>query len=343
MTVKEQQQQQQQQGDAENTIDTPGPQEITPPPEAVYASQVPVNTDEVAVPVVIDAATVTAAPEEVVVVVGIDSQLGDPSSENARLFSSSITYPGPKTCTVIAPSTLGAGYCFPAKVDGIDFLVKVPEGGVQEGQAFQVPYPNASITTTTETPETGTSPARIEPLSIEQSTRALPHGEDDVMGHWRQPLCECCEVCFTNCMCLYGFFCTPIMLAQVMTRLKLNVIGVYGQDNLRHHTFWWVLSFWIIFMVIFFGLITVPQGSLVILFVFVVYFTIASTNVRSIMRRRYDIGTECCTSCDGVVDDCCTSLWCAPCSVIQMARHTHDMKKYPYACCSKTGGTPEVV
>jgi Cys-rich protein (TIGR01571 family) len=324
MTVKDQPDEQENSG-AINTVDTPGPQEITPPPEAIIASQVPVDTDEVAVPVVVE--EFSAA--------GIDP-LADPSASQNSTNSTEQGQPPPKFCTVISPSTLEAGYSFPAKVDGIDFLVTVPEGGVREGQAFQVPYPKKPTT------ESGRA-VRIEPLSIEQSTGPIQGEEDDVMGRWREPLCECCEVCCPSGMCCYGFFCTPIILAQVMTRLRLNAIGVRGQDSLRHHTFWWVLSFWILFLILFFGFITVEAVWIVVLCIFGVYHTIASTNVRSTMRRRYNIHSECCICCDGVFDDCCTSFWCAPCSVIQMARHTHDIHKYPYDGCSKTGGTPEIV
>ncbi|KAG7367266.1 PLAC8 family domain containing protein [Nitzschia inconspicua] len=299
-------------GETINTVDTPGPQEITPPPEAIIASQIPLETDEVAVPVVVeDISARTINP------------LAGPTAP-------------PKFCTVIAPSTLEAGYSFPARVDDIDFLVTVPEGGVNEGQAFQVPYPKKASQSAT-----GPTSSRLEPLSIEQAT--LPQlGQDDVMGHWRRPLCECCENCCTECMCFFGFFCTPIMLAQIMTRMRLNVFGVVAQGD-QQQTFLWVVTIWTVFLVLFFALITLDSASSVLLCIFGVYYTIASTNVRSTMRRRYNIRAECCMCCDGVSDDCCTSFWCAPCSVIQMARHTHDVKIYPYDCCSKTGGTPEVV
>jgi Cys-rich protein (TIGR01571 family) len=308
-----------------NTVDTPGPQEIPPPPEAIIASQVPVETSEVAVPVF--------AGE-------ISSSAIDPSTSPSR-FTSSITIDEelPKFCTVIAPSSLEAGYSFPAKVDGIDFVVTVPEGGIREGQAFQVPYPKRTTQTTI------TASSVLEPLSIEQS-RPGESRQEHVLGKWRRPLCECCEVCCTNCMCGYGFFCTPIMLAQIMTRLKLNVIGVRGQESLAHHTFWWVMGFWILFLLLFFLCISVDSVSIVVFVIFALYCTIASTNVRSAMRRRYNIPVECCGCCDGVMEDYCISLWCPSCSVIQMARHTHDIDKYPYHCCTKTGlgpDAPEIV
>lgn len=42
----------------------------------------------------------------------------------------------PEQVRVVAPSTLGAGYTFKVEVDGRDLTVKVPEGGVEEGQSF---------------------------------------------------------------------------------------------------------------------------------------------------------------------------------------------------------------
>ena len=42
---------------------------------------------------------------------------------------------------VVAPATLAEGYSFEAIVDGRMFIVMVPEGGVKEGQEFEVPYP----------------------------------------------------------------------------------------------------------------------------------------------------------------------------------------------------------
>jgi Cys-rich protein (TIGR01571 family) len=308
-----------------NTVDTPGPQEIPPPPEAIIASQVPIEADEAGLPVITGE---------------ISSSVIEPSASSSR-FASNITNDQelPKFCTVIAPSSLEAGYSFPAKVDGIGFVVTVPEGGIQEGQAFQVPYPNSTTQTTI------TSSYAHEPLSIEQS-RPSGSGGEDVMGKWRQPLCECCEVCCTNCMCLYGFFCTPIMLAQIMTRLKLNVVGVKGKENEDYHTFWWVLLIWILFLVLYFSCVTVEFVSFALSCAFGVYFIIVSTNARSAMRRRYNIPLECCGCCDGVLDDCFISFWCASCSVIQMARHTHDIDKYPYNCCTTTGlgpDAPEIV
>ena len=41
---------------------------------------------------------------------------------------------------VIAPATLPEGYAFEAEVDGQCFQVKVPKGGVKEGEIFSVSF-----------------------------------------------------------------------------------------------------------------------------------------------------------------------------------------------------------
>jgi Cys-rich protein (TIGR01571 family) len=292
--------------EAEITVDTPAPQPVEPPPAAL--AQTAIETNQVAVPVEL-------IPAEVV---GAASSVASTLASNQRL------------CTVIAPSTLAGGYTFPAQVDGIDFVVTVPAGGVVEGQAFSVPYPMTSR-----------GPAELagpmQPLSVESATPGvvmISPGEE-VNGQWRNELCECCEVC-ANGMCLQGFFCTPLLLAQIMTRFHLNALGVYGP--LRYHqTFWWILVIWIVYIGVLFSLIDGGPVGFVVEVLFLAFFVVIATNLRSVMRTRYDIRPECCVGCDGVLDDFCCVIWCWPCTTIQMARHTHDTYTYPYHCCTTTG------
>jgi Cys-rich protein (TIGR01571 family) len=285
--------------DAGITVDTLPPQPVEPPQAALaYAT---LNTDQVATPIDM---------------IQTDADIVAASSPVATLTTSQ------RLCTVISPSTLPEGYTFPAQVDGIDFVVTVPVGGVVEGQAFTVLYPAAGA---------------LQPLSIDLVTPnpVMMSSEEEVKGGWRNDLCACFEVC-ENGMCLQGFFCTPILLAQIMTRFLLNPLGVYGPLRYRR-TFWWILSFWIAYLVTSAFLWNGGIMAFLADVVFLSYFVVVSTNVRSGMRRRYDIRPECCAGCDGVLDDCCCIFWCCPCSTIQMARHTHNTDTYPYHCCTKTG------
>jgi hypothetical protein len=316
MTVKDDRQHQE-----EITIETPNPQEITPPPEAIIASQTPVETNEIAIPVIV---------EEII------------TTSSAPPGSSEGPEGTPELCTVIAPSSLDEGYSFPAQVDGIDFVVTVPEGGIRQGEAFQVPYPTRSMADETNN-------RQLEPLEIAQSSVGPSHQvtrDSDIKGRWRKPLCECCEVCENGLWC-NAFFCTPVVLAQVMMRLKLNFLGCRASGGtLYQQTFWWVVAFWVIFLVLFFALVVREVALFVVICIWTIYFTIVSTNVRSTVRRKYSINPDCSDCCDGVLDDCCISFWCSCCSTIQMIRQTHDMSKYPYQCCTKTGlngDAPEVV
>jgi hypothetical protein len=205
MTIKDQQQPQYQQCEEEITVETPYPEEIEPPQEAIVGT--PIETNIVAVPVVVEEVSINTSATR---------------QQQRR-----------ETCSVIAPATLQAGYTFPAKVDGIEFTVVVPEGGVQEGQIFEVPYP-------TNNQQQGMDPLSVEPMAPRP---------DEVRGKWRNPLCECCEVC-PNGMCCFGWFCHPLMLAQVMTRLKLNPFGSQSDLNHYHQTFWWVLTFWVVLLLL---------------------------------------------------------------------------------------------
>jgi len=71
----------------------------------------------------------------------------------------------------------------------------------------------------------------------------------------------------------------------------------------------------------------------------VVYFIIIGTKTRLQVRRRYNIDGTCCG--DSCMDDCCCFFWCTCCTTIQMARHTHDEKFYPYKFDRPTGLEPE--
>ena len=44
---------------------------------------------------------------------------------------------------VVAPATLPEGYEFQVEMNGSKYSVTVPPGGVEKGQAFSVPFPEA--------------------------------------------------------------------------------------------------------------------------------------------------------------------------------------------------------
>ena len=68
--------------------------------------------------------------------------------------------------------------------------------------------------------------------------------------------------------------------------------------------------------------------SLYGLFILVVLF-----RVRNHVRKRYSIPS----GCGEDLEDCCCAMWCGPCSVCQMMRHTSDYRHDQAACCTPTG------
>jgi PLAC8 family len=238
-----------------------------------------------------------------------------------------------KTCTIVAPSTLEEGYTFSANVDGIDFTVTVPKGGVTEGQQFEVPYPTETIYPTAVTVSGGEAPATQNPNPA-------------ITGRWRNDLCTCFEVCGSG-MFWQGWCCFPLLVGQVMQRRKLNACGspVTSPDSYKN-TFYIVAAVWVLFIVVWGA--TTP-GSFVNNFVYLafwIYMAIILTQTRFFYRKLYKIPADTCGCCDGRMEDFCCGYWCGCCTAIQMARHSHDHNKYPYSCCATTGlnmDAPEIV
>ena len=280
----------------EVTMDTPGPTAIQPPPEAF--ADMAVETNAVAVPVANNAVS-------------------------------------PRTCTVFAPQTIGEGFTFPASVDGIDFVVTVPEGGAREGEPFDVPYPSSSQQQRSPTNDESQSRTRSS-LSTEATTN-ITHVSAPT-GRWRNDLFGCCEILCTL-MFWQGCCCSVVLLGQVMTRLRLNLCAQPAQESRSaitgfEQTFFTVLFLWILMILL---LCLAPEVFSYLLLPFAVYLTILVTFTRHAMRLKYQIPVSDCKDCDGKMNDCCCGFWCFCCVTIQMARHTHDQQAFPYQCCSITG------
>ena len=77
-------------------------------------------------------------------------------------------------------------------------------------------------------------------------------------------------------------------------------------------------------------------------FLFLFWSLYSLCRTRENVRARYQIPEERCLGCE----DLCCSLWCSPCAVAQVLRHTGEYENYPGVCCSETGhppGTPLLV
>jgi Cys-rich protein (TIGR01571 family) len=274
----------------------------------------------------------------------VDSEM--PTSIEPPLETSSVAVPfaeaervevdSPQLCTLVAPSTLSAGYTFTAQVDGIDFLVTVPKGGITEGQQFQVPYPARREGTHTNLNPVTQSGATVSVLQPPQT----PGDELAPMGHWRDELCDCFGV-FCNGMFWNALLCTPVIYGQLMQRLHLNAIGFPSKNENYKYTFMVLLIIWAIFLIF-----CAAGIAKYVFYIFTFFMWAVFTNTRYHYRKRYNIQVSSCECCDGAMNDFCCGLFCSCCVAIQLSRHTHDYHQYPYQCCAKTGlsvNAPEIV
>jgi Cys-rich protein (TIGR01571 family) len=234
---------------------------------------------------------------------------------------------------VVAPATLPEGYTFEAQADGQPFTVTVPMGGVEEGLKFQVPVPSGS--------------------------RVLPASSSSVpVGHWKDDLCACCGLgCFHPSLCM-AYCCPMLLLAQVMTRLKLTWSAQEGGNAAQASSTFRILAFlWIAFI----GLQVIQQvlkvlslnyevehgepnvtGAFMVLLLnlvvmaFSIFFLVITCNTRRHIREKYQIPEQQCHGCE----DCCCTYWCTCCTISQMARHTGDYANHGSRWCSETGLPP---
>ena len=201
---------------------------------------------------------------------------------------------------VIAPATLEEGYSFDATVDGRTFRVKVPEGGVIAGQEFVVHDSQEIIVATGD--------------SLNQ--------DDAPQGQWRKSIFSCIDTMCTGTFWM-AFFCPMIQTAQLLTRYHLNWLSREAPSEVVRRTF---VAFMIVFVVVWTFLKWLPE----ILLLYVIFYIVVQTRLRRHARLRYNIPGN-------FFFDFVITLFFSCCSTIQMVRHTHDEKEYPYDGCTIDG------
>eukprot|EP00571_Detonula_confervacea_P003950 CAMPEP_0172325708 /NCGR_PEP_ID=MMETSP1058-20130122/54564_1 /TAXON_ID=83371 /ORGANISM="Detonula confervacea, Strain CCMP 353" /LENGTH=292 /DNA_ID=CAMNT_0013042307 /DNA_START=26 /DNA_END=904 /DNA_ORIENTATION=+ len=234
---------------------------------------------------------------------------------------------------VVAPATLPEGYTFDAEANGHSFTVKVPVGGVEQGQKFSVPFPAGS---------NGYTGSAIPRASVP-------------VGHWKDGLCDCFRLGVIH-PAVWNAVCCPLILnAQVMHRLKLTWLGSEGTIAQTAATFRIFLIITVVFIFIdqilkylpltfkvdeygrpTDGYVEVIQMRIFLNISFCIIAVILVAKVRKQVRSKYSIPEQNCKGCE----DCCCALWCNCCTLSQMARHTADYESYAALCCSETGMPP---
>uniref|UniRef100_A0A7S1GMB2 Uncharacterized protein n=1 Tax=Cyclophora tenuis TaxID=216820 RepID=A0A7S1GMB2_CYCTE len=214
---------------------------------------------------------------------------------------------------VTAPSDLEGGSTFQTIAEGRPFVVTVPESGVKEGQQFEVPCPFI----------VSVDPLSISDSSNDDTTSSLGAPE----GKWRNHLLSCFQV-FCRARCWVACCCAPLQTAQLMTRLHLNWFGNEDDPESVRRTVPTVMLLVVVFLVL---IDTFPYLTLLI---FGLYFVFILAKARFAMRKRYRIGGQ---MWHNRVADCFLVLFCGCCASIQMTRHTHDEKDYPYDALAPNG------
>lgn len=162
------------------------------------------------------------------------------------------------------------------------------------------------------------------------------------MGGWRTRLFSCCDV-LTQSTFWMGLFCAPVLMAQLITRMKLTWNGREGPPEETSLSFNRIVLSLVFAMTLFW----IPlMGTVCLLIYYLVVIVYVGSQVRSYMRQRYKIPSTLPTRCGDRIDDGCMMFFCGCCSTIQMARHTHDDKEYPGHACTTSGlehDAPEIV
>lgn len=180
-------------------------------------------------------------------------------------------------------------------------------------------------------------------------------------GRWKNGLCSCFSACF--CPCVAGWCCFPILLGQMVERLKYNLCGCPGEKGKSSPPACMIFGFFFLVAIIIeivvqvlyqsflrancdsdgtnctFDYAEAPIGyqiCMMLLGIWIWFVFIVSCCTRMNMRKQHNIDPICCVG-DNCCDDCLTTWCCNCCSAIQMIRQTHDEDEYPYKMTSRTG------
>lgn len=174
-----------------------------------------------------------------------------------------------------------------------------PEGGSVQGQKFAVPY----------------KPGVVHATSVQAN----------ITGAWKDDIFDCstfgvCHPSLVNACC-----CPLILLGQVMTRLKLDWLAKPASDADFKQTFSTMACIFAVYAVVslLFSPVDPDEPSPIynlVNFIYGVFLLVIMTQVRKIVRAKYEIPEERCIGCE----DLCCAFWCSCCTVAQLARQTAD-------------------
>lgn len=202
----------------------------------------------------------------------------------------------------------------------------------------------------------------FQPLIGEATPLIVVSGDAAPLGVWKDGLCECCKFGPCHPMLLNAICFPQILMAQVLTRLKLDMFANPTLEQEWRMTFKRILILVVIYF-LFTNIFSCPgpdfgtnekgeiisteskcphwQRSLhgIVSTAFLLYTLIVLMKTRASVRARYEIPEQCCA---GGMEDCCCAFWCSCCTVAQLARQTADYDQTRAVCCTDTGLPPSL-
>jgi hypothetical protein len=158
-------------------------------------------------------------------------------------------------------------------------------------------------------------------------------------------LLDCCRYGPCHPSLLHALLCPQILMAQVLTRLKMNWCGDRAPEYEWKRTFrkvvvivglYWGMT---ILLSPYHGKEEAPflQTMLyrMVGWAFTIYTLFVLTKLRQQVRLMFDIPVR--IWCFGPWEDLCLSFWCGLCVVSQVARQTCEYEEQRAACWSSTG------
>jgi len=233
------------------------------------------------------------------------------------------------TVSVVAPMDLPGGYTFDATINLKTIKVVVPECGVAEGDTIRI---NVKKNDDEEVVNIAVLAKILDEKEKEEDEKK------NLLKRWRFGICSFYDI-FCTPLFWASLFCPWILLGQLMQRYKLNFWGY--REDVQYNTFMAVSMF---------GYVTILiEGPLLLVYFLVerdiyLYFALGvftysammfmywSLVLRKTAREDYALSTKC-----GCFDDCCVTTLCNCCSLIQISRHSHNEKIFPYKIDSETG------
>lgn len=180
---------------------------------------------------------------------------------------------------------------------------------------------------------------------------------------WKDGLFSCCKFGPFHPSLLNACFCPQILMAQVLTRMRLSMFGNPAPEHVYNSTFKNVVILVIVYY-IFSCIFACPSVEVeigdddeqevttivndcptwkrslgnAVSTAFCIYTLVVMIRVRAAVRDRFGIPTQ---TCFGFMEDCCCVFWCGCCTVSQLARQTADYDAVG-SCCSPNGLLPGV-